>query len=82
MKNSSTVQDLFTRVNLYLDNELTPDQETQLLRDIQSNPEYLQILSKERAFREFVKSKLQRRKVSTTIIQSIKDKIKVYTPVS
>lgn len=61
---------------MYLDNELTTEAERELLREIKSNPEYLQILSKERSFRDFIKSRLHRRKVSPALIESIKDKIR------
>lgn len=79
MKNgqNQTVKELFAKVNMYLDNELSKEEEVQLLREIQSNPSYVELLSRERNFREFVKSKLTRRKVSPALVQSIKDKIRV-----
>ena len=76
MSNSQNHQDLFKKVSMYLDNELTTEAERELLREIKSNPEYLQILSKERSFRDFIKSRLHRRKVSPALIESIKDKIR------
>lgn len=71
------MQELIKRVNMYLDNELSSKEENQLLREIQSNPKYMAVLSKERSFRDFIKSKLQRRKVSPTLISSIKSKINI-----
>lgn len=68
-------QELVRKVNMYLDNELTPEAERNLLREIQGNPAYMQILSKEKSFREFIKSRVQRKKISPVLIQSIKDKI-------
>ena len=38
-------QELVRKVNMYLDNELTPEAERALLREIQGNPAYMQILS-------------------------------------
>jgi hypothetical protein len=76
--NQKNYQDLVNKVNMYLDNELTKEAERTLLREIQQNPAYLEVLSKEKSFREFIKSRVQRRKVSPTLIQSIKDKIRVY----
>lgn len=79
MKNGQSqaaVKELFRKVNMYLDNELSKEEEVRLLREIQSNPSYMQVLSQERSFREFVKSKLTRRKVSPALVQSIKDKIR------
>ncbi len=70
-------QDLVRKVNMYLDNELTKEAEMTLLQDIKQNPLYLEVLSKEKSFREFIKSKVHRRSVSPALIQSIKDKIRV-----
>lgn len=73
------IQDLVQKVNMYLDNELSKEAERKLLQEIQSNPSYYEILSKEKSFREFIKSKVHRRKVSPTLIQSIKDQIRIKT---
>ncbi len=77
MVNQKSYQELVKKVNMYLDNELTKDAERELLREIQQNPAYLEVLSKEKSFREFIKSRVHRRKVSPSLIQSIKDKIQV-----
>jgi len=77
MKKVTNYQEVFAKVNLYLDNELTPDAERELLGQIKSNPALNDMLGKEKSFREFIKSKVQRRKVSPALIASIKDKIKV-----
>ena len=75
MKKQQNLQELFKRVNLYLDGELKQEEETALLREIQSNPAYMAVLSKEKSFRDFIKSKMQRRKVSPTLISNIKNNI-------
>ena len=77
MGNQTNYQELVKKVNMYLDNELSKEAERDLLREIKSNPAYLEVLSKEQSFREFIKSKVHRRKVSPALIQSIKDKIRV-----
>ncbi len=76
MKNR-TYQDLVEKVTMYLDNELNEQAERELLNEIKANPAYYQLLSREKFFREFIKSKLHRRKPSPALIQSIKEKIKV-----
>ena len=78
MGNQRDYQNLVTKVNMYLDNELSKEAERDLLREIQQNPLYLEVLSKEQSFREFIKSKVHRRKVSPSLIQSIKEKIQIY----
>lgn len=81
MGNLQNYQDLVEKVTMYLDNELSQDEERKLLKEIKANPEYIKVLSKERSFREFIKSKVHRRTVSPTLIQSIKDKIQLQIPV-
>lgn len=70
-------QALATKVTMYLDNELDERAERELLREIQSNPAYLRVLSQEKSFREFIKTKIHRRKPSPALIQSIKEKIRI-----
>ncbi len=69
--------ELITKVTMYLDNELSEHAEIELLREIKSNPAYLEVLSKEQSFRELIKSKIHRRKPSPALIQSIKEKIRI-----
>lgn len=77
MGNQQNYQELVKKVNMYLDNELSKEAEMDLLRDIKLNPLYRDVLSKEKTFRDFIKSKVHRRTVSPALIQSIKDKIRV-----
>lgn len=72
--------DLVQKVTMYLDNELSESAERDLLCEIKDNPAYLQVLSQEKAFREFIKSRIHRRKPSPALIQSIKDKIRIAAP--
>ncbi len=80
MRNQQTYKDLVTKVTMYLDNELTKEAERDLLKEIKQNPAYFELLNKEKSFREFIKSRVQRRTVSPALIQSIKEKIKVDIP--
>ena len=80
MGNTNNYQQLVQKVTMYLDNELTKEAEIELLKEIRKNPAYKELLSKEQSFREFLKSKIHRRKVSPALIQSIKDKIRVPVP--
>ena len=75
MGNPQVNQELVRRMNLLLDNELTKDEERAFLNEIKSNPAYRELLQKERSFREFIKSRIHRRKVSPSLISSIKSKI-------
>ena len=68
-------EDFLQRMNLLLDNELTPEKERELLEQIKTNPDYRTLLSQEKSFREFVKSRIHRKSVSPSLVRSIKDKI-------
>jgi hypothetical protein len=80
MGNPQNYQALVDRVNMYLDNELSKEAERELLKELKMNPIYQEVLSKEQSFRDFIKSKVERRKISPSLIQSIKDKIRTSTP--
>ena len=80
MGNQKNHHELVQKVNMYLDNELSKEAERELLREIKQNPMYFEILNKEKSFREFIKSRVNRKKVSPSLIKSIKDKIRI-TPI-
>ena len=77
MGNPQNYQELVRKVTMYLDNELTKEAERELLQEIKQNPAYYEVLSKEKSFREFIKSRVHRRKVSPALIESIKNKIRI-----
>lgn len=80
MGTSRDYQALVQKVTMYLDNELGKEAERDLLKEIQQNPGYYKLLSKEKSFRDFIKSRIQRRKVSPNLIASIKERIKTAPP--
>jgi len=80
MNNSQEYGDLVKKMTMYLDNELPKNVEMELLREIKMNPGYMELLNKEKSFRKFVKSRVQRRSVSPALIQSIKEQIKIHPP--
>ena len=58
------------------------DDVTFFVKEIRKNPSFKELLNQEQSFRDFLKSKIHRRKVSPSLIQSIKDKIRVPIPPS
>ena len=76
MNNFKNSQDFLQHMNLLLDNELTPEKEREMLEEIKTNPNYRNLLSQEKSFREFVKSRIHRKSVSPSLVRSIKDKIR------
>ncbi len=77
---NNSYQELVRKVTMYLDNELNSEAERDLLKEIQQNPAYFELLKQEKSFKEFIKSRVYRRKVSPALIQSIKEKIRVAPP--
>ncbi len=68
-------QDLTNKVNMYLDNALSREDESQFLNQMQDNPSFNEILVKEKSFRKLIKNNVPRRKVSKDLIQGIMRKI-------
>lgn len=74
--NDAKLQWVVERIQLYLDNELSQAEASELLDELHANPAYLEIFNKEQSFRAFIKSHIDKRKPSPDLIQSIKDRIK------
>ena len=68
-------QDLTNKVNMYLDNALSSEDESKFLNQMQDNPSFNEILVKEKSFRKLIKNNVPRRKVSKDVIQGIMRKI-------
>lgn len=69
--------DLLHRVSLFLDNELNQDEQRSLLEEMGQNEQVQSLVSREQSFKSYVKSHVSRGSVSPTLIQSIKEKIRV-----
>ena len=74
--NNDQLRDIIQKVNLYLDNELPTEAQSQLFKDIHANPSYNQILEKEKDFRKFLKSNISKQKPSDQLLKSLQAKIK------
>ena len=81
VKSPITNDEFIKKVGLFLDNELSDKDSRDLLREIQTNPAFMHILKEEQTLREFIKTKIDRRKPSPALIASIKDKIKSSSPI-
>ena len=71
------IQELTKKVRMLVDNELTKEDEKQLLEEIKENPTIMDLLKREQSFKDYLKAKLVKKKVSPTLIQNIKDKIRI-----
>ncbi len=66
------------RVELYLDHALDNEEEQELMQEVKSNPEYNKVLRGEQSFREFIRKNVHRPQVTPEMIQSIRDKVRIY----
>jgi hypothetical protein len=76
MRDHKPNQDVFQRVNLYLDRAMTQEDAVNFQQEISKNPAMTEALQHEQNFRDLLKNNVQRRKASPMLIQSIKDKIR------
>lgn len=68
--------EVIRKLNMILDGEVAKEEENKLLDHIDDCGNCLEQYHIEKSFKEFLKSKIQNLKVSSTLIQNIKDKIK------
>jgi len=61
---------------MYLDGALSREESRNFLGEIKNSPEQFSKLQKEQGFRDFLRTKVNRRSVSPALINSIKSKIK------
>ncbi len=77
MRGPIDYKDFRQKVDMMLDKALTKEAEEEVMKKIQDNPEYENLLKTERNFRDFVRGSVVRPKVTPEFIQSIKDKVRV-----
>ncbi len=76
MQNFDDIQNIQKNVSLYFDNALSKEDEEQLLKHVDNNPQCNQIFNQEKSAREFLKSKIRRTPVSQEILNRIKQQFK------
>ena len=76
MRDHQPNQELFQRVNLYLDRAMNQEDQVNFQQEISINPAATEALNHEQNFRDLLKNSVHRRKASPMLIQSIKDKIR------
>lgn len=77
MGNLHNAQDIRNQVNLYFDNALGENEKQELLNKVDTDPKCSKIFNKEKSFRNFIKNNVTRSSVSSDLIQSIKERIRV-----
>ncbi|MGB4958705.1 MAG: hypothetical protein WBO36_04465 [Saprospiraceae bacterium] len=77
MQSNDSVKSIRQQINLFLDNELTKEQEQSLLRGMENDPKTTKLLEKEKVFRDFVKTNVRRPVVTLDFIQNLKERIRL-----
>jgi hypothetical protein len=68
--------DVYQRVNLFLDGRMSTDEMSNFRSEMNQNPAVTEALHNEQSFRDLLRNSVHRRKASSELIQSIKDKIR------
>lgn len=76
MKQNDYLDHFSHQVNLYLDNELSKEDEQNLLQRAGSDPNCNGLLSKEASFRDLIRYNVKRSIASVELIDNIKSNIK------
>ena len=77
MEHSNKINEIQKKINLYLDKALNEDDQMKMMKEYNSDPSFPQMINKERNFRTLLKNKLERSTVSTDLIQSIINRVKL-----
>lgn len=77
MGRTNDLQDFRKQVDLYLDRALNSEDEKELLNRVNHDPNCGRVFSKEKHFRNFIKSNVKRSEATPDFIQAIKNRIKI-----
>lgn len=77
MENSNNFNEFQRNIHLYLDQALNDEDQQKMMEQVQQNPDFPQMINKERNFRTFLKNKVKRSSVSSDLIHSIISRIKM-----
>jgi len=67
--------DFRRKLTLYLDGALSREESRDFLAEMQRSPECLKQLEHEKSFRDFLRNRVSRKQVSSSLIHSIKSKL-------
>lgn len=77
MRSPEQLESFRKQVDLYLDNALSLEESKQVINEAESNPEFGRLLKSESNFRNLLKNKVQRSTCSDSLINNIKNRIKL-----
>jgi len=64
-------QSLADKVSLFVDNSLSKEDKMQFISEMQNDPAISEMVAQEKYFKDFIKNKVPRRKVSPNMIEGI-----------
>lgn len=70
-------QEILERVNLYLDQEMSQEDEKSFLQQVRQDSEYKQVLESEQHFRNRLHNVVSSHRVSRDLVQAIREKIRI-----
>ncbi|MBK8052556.1 MAG: hypothetical protein IPK35_04555 [Saprospiraceae bacterium] len=76
MRSFDSVKSLRQQINLYLDNELSAEDQKTFITQVESDPKSTRILNSEKDFREFVRNNVKRPSVTPDFIRDLKNRIR------
>ena len=77
MEHSNKINEIQKKINLYLDKALNEEDQMNMMKELNSDPSFPQMVNKERNFRTLLKNKVERSTVSSDLIQSIINQVKL-----
>ena len=72
MDNNQLEHSLETKIHLFLDNQLTPNEESDLIAQIKQSSECCKKLTEEQIFRDFIKKNCPKRECTEALLAKIK----------
>lgn len=76
MNNLNGKQEIYQKVNLFLDNQLNTEDQQDFKSKMENNPDYSQIYQQEQVFRTLIKEKADRHNVTNDLKSLILQKLK------
>jgi divalent metal cation (Fe/Co/Zn/Cd) transporter len=73
MNNSSSFTELKKKINLMMDNALDQAECTKLIDQVSKDPKVQSLYSKEKNFRDYIKSRIARPTVSNSLAENIRN---------
>ncbi len=77
MSKSKKQLEIQRNIDLFLDHAMVNEENANFLYEVENNPDYPRLIDQEKNFRNFIKNNVKRPGVSTDLIQSIINRIKI-----